>query len=75
MRRVIAFACAGLTVDDIDVFEINEAFASQVTDRLSWISPSFFFSTFLLFITATFTIFLGCVLCGKTGHSYGESES
>lgn len=22
---------AGLTVDDIDVFEINEAFASQVT--------------------------------------------
>lgn len=42
MRRVIAFACAGLTVDDIDVFEINEAFASQVTDRLSWISPSFF---------------------------------
>lgn len=31
MKRAISFACAGLTVDDIDVFEINEAFASQVT--------------------------------------------
>lgn len=30
MSHVIVFACAGLTVDDIDVFEINEAFASQV---------------------------------------------
>lgn len=32
MNRVIAFASTGLTVDDIDVFEINEAFASQVRD-------------------------------------------
>lgn len=74
MSRVIAFACAGLTVDDIDVFEINEAFASQVTDTFSWITPSFS-SIFLLLILATFTIILGCVLCGKVGHSYGESES
>lgn len=71
MSRVIAFACAGLTVDDIDVFEINEAFASQVTDTFSWITPSFS-SIFLLLISTTF---LGCVLCGKAGHSYGESES
>lgn len=42
MSRVIAFVCAGLTVDDIDVFEINEAFASQVTDTLSWITPQVF---------------------------------
>lgn len=46
MSHVIVFACAGLTVDDIDVFEINEAFASQVTDRFSWISPRFFFQYF-----------------------------
>lgn len=74
MSRVIVFACAGLTVDDIDVFEINEAFASQVTYRFFWISLNYS-STFLLLRTAAFPIFLGCVLCGKTGHSYGESES
>lgn len=27
----VALAQAGLTIDDIDVFEINEAFASQVS--------------------------------------------
>ncbi|TRY91202.1 hypothetical protein DNTS_035386 [Danionella cerebrum] len=27
--HVVEFACSGLAVSDIDVFEINEAFASQ----------------------------------------------
>lgn len=27
-------SCPGLTVNDVDVFEINEAFASQVTSVL-----------------------------------------
>ncbi len=31
-----ALAAAGLTVADIDVFEINEAFASQVW---AWLAP------------------------------------
>lgn len=61
-------------MDDIDVFEINEAFASQVIDTFSWITPRFS-SILLLLISATFTTILGCVLCGKAGHSYGESES
>lgn len=42
MSRVIAFAHSGLTVDDIDVFEINEAFASQVTDWIFLDLPKLF---------------------------------
>lgn len=75
MSRVIAFAHSGLTVDDIDVFEINEAFASQVTDWIFLDLPKLFQYFAFIHTINLFTIFLGCVLCGKTGHSYGKSES
>lgn len=74
MSRVIAFACAGLTVDDIDVFEINEAFASQVIYIFLDYPQVFKYFPFIN-ISNFFTIILGCLLCGKAGHSYGESES
>lgn len=72
----------GLTVDDIDVFEINEAFASQVTlkTRVSLLKATNHYFTLLMLWECFFSPFsvapccLGGVLRGEAGDPAAESE-